>query len=381
VTALLLKQQGYDVHGVFIRSWDSHEETGAYSKGPEFSKNCAEREFEMVQGICAQLGIPCTMVDFVREYWNEVFVPFLDEYEQGNTPNPDILCNRFIKFDAFVKYAIDTVEADFVATGHYAKLRRPDDEHGHSCSPQLLQAIDGAKDQTYFLSGVPLNMFDKVLFPLADLEKMAVKQLASDHGLLSASKKESMGICFVGKRPMVEFLKEYLPVQTPGKFEDSDGNVIGEHAGLSFFTIGQKAAIGGQPLKWYVARKDKARNVIEVAPSRDHVSLHTAKIWTRLSSFNWLHLEHALSITKEGATMNFKARTLHRGPLLQCKVTTDATDTTPFQDVMLLVQFTEKEQFGVAVGQQVVLYDGEVCVGGGRIEHTEAPVETREIMS
>ena len=195
VAALLLKQQGFDVHGVFIRSWDSREESGSYTKKGKFSGNCAERDFEMVQKICGQLGIPCSMVDFVKEYWNEVFLPFLDDNERGNTPNPDILCNRFLKFDACVNYAIKDIGADFVATGHYAKLGRTGGENGcRRGSPQLqlLQAVDDSKDQTYFLSGVPLEMFERVLFPLADIRKSTVKQLASDEGLLSATKKENV---------------------------------------------------------------------------------------------------------------------------------------------------------------------------------------------
>ena len=228
VTALLLKQQGYDVIGIFMKNWDDTDENGYCT---------ATEDYKDVAKVAAKIGIPYYSVNFEKEYWDRVFTYFLDEYKKGRTPNPDVICNNEIKFKAFLDYAI-SLGADYVATGHYAQVER--DENGHQ---HLLRAADSNKDQTYFLSQLSAEQLDRVMFPLGGMVKPEVRAIAKEAGLAVYDKKDSVGICFIGEKNFREFLSNYLPAK-PGKMMTLDGEVKGEHAGLMYYTIGQRRGLG-----------------------------------------------------------------------------------------------------------------------------------------
>ncbi len=228
VVALRLKQQGYDVVGVFMKNWDDTDENGVCT---------ATEDYKDVAKVAAKIGIPYYSVNFEKEYWDRVFTYFLDEYKKGRTPNPDVICNKEIKFKAFLDYALE-LGADYVATGHYAQLNRDADGHMH-----LMRAVDSNKDQTYFLSQLSTEQLDRVMFPIGDLEKPQVRKMAEEAGLATAHKKDSVGICFIGEKNFKSFLGQYLPA-TPGQMMTVDGEVKGEHAGLMYYTIGQRRGLG-----------------------------------------------------------------------------------------------------------------------------------------
>jgi tRNA-specific 2-thiouridylase len=229
VAASILVKKGYEVEGVFMRNWDVKEETGACE---------GDQDYEDVQKVCRQLGIKCHEVNFTKDYWNRVFQGFLSEYINGRTPNPDILCNKEIKFDCFIDYALKQRQGAMIATGHYARID----------GDRLLRGFDRSKDQSYFLSHISLKALRLSLFPVGHLCKSEVKRMAASLGLATAYKKESMGICFIGKRSFPQFIRQYVP-HTPGPFCSLDGTILGQHEGLWRYTIGQNAAIGGQAQK------------------------------------------------------------------------------------------------------------------------------------
>ena len=342
VSAWLLLQQGYRVSGLYMVNWTEDEE--GYCT--------AAQDFQDARAVCDELGIPLHRADFSRQYRERVFERFLADYAAGKTPNPDVLCNREVKFQPFREHAL-RLGADFIATGHYARLAQGPD------GPRLLRARDANKDQTYFLATVERAMFQRVLFPVGDLTKPEVRRLAARAGLPNHRKPDSVGVCFIGERPMREFLARYLEPQ-PGPIEDDAGQVLGEHRGLMSFTLGQRRGLriggrrGAREAPWYVVGKDLARNALLVSQDPAHPCLFSRQLFT--APFHWIRRPDPLPPV-------LSARIRHRQPLQDC-----ATDMLEY--ARLAVRFDEPQRAATA-GQYAVLYDGEECLGGAEIEATK----------
>jgi tRNA-specific 2-thiouridylase len=342
VSALLLKQQGYDVEGLFMKNWEEDD-------GTEYCT--AMDDLADAQAVADKLGIKLHKANFAAEYWDRVFDHFLDEYKAGRTPNPDILCNKEIKFKAFLDYAVH-LGADYIATGHYCRRQEID---GEAC---LVKGIDNNKDQSYFLHAVGGDKIAKTLFPVGELEKPEVRRLAEEHDLITYNKKDSTGICFIGERRFKDFLKQYIPAQ-PGNIETPDGDIIGKHDGLMYHTLGQRQGLGIGGLSnynedpWYVAKKDLSRNVLIAVQGGNHPLLFCDALIA--SKLDWVN--HA---PVDGTKL--MAKTRYRQPDQACTVTT-------LEDGRLQVVFDEPQR-AVTPGQSVVFYEGEVCLGGGIIEST-----------
>lgn len=340
VAALLLLQQGYRVEGLFMKNWEEDD-------GTEYCT--AKEDLADAQAVCDTLGIKLHTANFAAEYWDNVFEHFLDEYKAGRTPNPDILCNREIKFKAFLEYA-KTLGADLIATGHYARRA---DRNGQSL---LLKGLDNNKDQSYFLHAVGGKEISQSLFPIGEYEKSVVRQLAEKHGLITASKKDSTGICFIGERRFTDFLKQYLPAQ-PGPIETTTGEVIGQHAGLMYHTIGQRQGLGIGGLKdaseepWYVLAKDLKRNVLVVGQGNEHPWLFSRTLFA--GQVHWVNP------VEFSGPKQLSAKVRYRQPDQQCSVIPEGDGYR--------VTFTEPQR-AVTLGQSVVFYDGDICLGGGIIE-------------
>ena len=340
VSAALLLEQGYLVEGLFMKNWDEDD-------GTEY---CTAREdLADAQAVSDRLGIKLHTANFAAEYWDNVFEHFLEEYQAGRTPNPDILCNREIKFKAFLDYAL-SLGADLIATGHYARRA---DRDGQSL---LLRGLDSNKDQSYFLHAVGGEQLARTLFPVGELEKPEVRRIAEKYELATARKKDSTGICFIGERRFSDFLKRYLPAQ-PGDIETTEGQVIGRHHGLMYHTIGQRQGLGIGGLQgasddpWYVLRKDLQRNVLVVGQGNDHPWLFSSAL--ECSNIYWVN---PLSITEP---LRLTAKVRYRQPDQDCVLEPTADGW--------LIRF-DQPQRAVTPGQSVVLYQGEVCLGGGVIE-------------
>ncbi len=341
VSAYLLLQQGYQVEGLFMKNWDEDD-------GTEYCT--AMEDLADAQQVCDTLGIKLHQANFAAEYWDNVFEHFLHEYKAGRTPNPDILCNREIKFKAFLEYA-KILGADLIATGHYVRRRDVDDR------TELLRGLDGNKDQSYFLHAVGGDEIAQTLFPVGELEKPEVRRIAEQNGLVTASKKDSTGICFIGERRFRDFLRQYLPAQ-PGRIETPEGEDIGEHQGLMYHTLGQRQGlgIGGLPnhpdAPWYVAGKDLQRNVLIAVQGKNHPLLFSD--WLTTSDIYWVNAAPELPL-------RCSAKVRYRQDDQSC---------TLFRDEQgYRVEF-DQPQRAVTPGQSLVLYDGDVCLGGGVIEHT-----------
>lgn len=340
VTALLLQQQGYAVEGLFMKNWDEDD-------GSEYCT--AKADLADAQAVADKLGIKLHTANFASEYWDNVFEHFLAEYQAGRTPNPDILCNREIKFKVFLDYAT-LLGADLIATGHYCRVRTVGGR------TQLLKGLDPNKDQSYFLHAVSEAALARTLFPIGELEKPAVRALAEQHGLATARKKDSTGICFIGERRFKDFLERYLPAQ-PGVMETVNGQPIGQHSGLMYYTIGQRQGLGiggtkdGSEEPWYVAHKDLQRNVLVVAQG-EHPALYAQAL--ACSQLHWISGEMPVA----GSRITCKIR--YRQQDQQCQL-------TPQADGSLQVLFHEPQR-AVTPGQSIVFYDGDVCLGGGIIE-------------
>ena len=348
VAALLLKEQGYEVVGLFMHNWEE-EEGGCCT---------AAEDWTDVVGVAGKLGIPCYSVNFAEEYMNRVFEYFLDEYKKGRTPNPDVLCNREIKFAPFKDYAME-LGADFVATGHYCDIG---EENG---LPVLLKAVDQNKDQTYFLNQVRTRQLERVLFPLGKLEKPEVRRIAEENGLVTAKKKDSTGICFIGERKFRNGLAEYWPGK-PGKIVDTTGKVVGEHLGLMYYTLGQRKGLylGGlkgekEEGRWFVVKKDLANNVLYVSHG-DETPLYSVSC--EVSGMNWIP---SSPVAQKGNSFDCFAKFRYRQPDQAVRVTVKP-------DGGLHIDFKEKQR-AVTEGQFAVLYDGENCLGGGTIDSAEYP--------
>jgi len=340
VAALLLLEQGYRVEGLFMKNWDEDD-------GTEYCT--AKADLADAQAVCDRIGIQLHTANFAAEYWDRVFEHFLAEYQAGRTPNPDILCNKEIKFKAFLDYAI-VLGADFIATGHYARNRIVNG------TGQLLKGLDANKDQSYFLHAVGGAQIAKTLFPVGELPKPQVRDIARKHDLITHDKKDSTGICFIGERRFKDFLQRYLPAQ-PGVIEDVDGNRVGEHHGLMYHTIGQRQGLGiggvhgAGDAPWYVVEKDLARNVLIVAQGSQHPRLFKNALL--LSEVHWISGE------APALPARIAAKTRYRQSDQACVVERDGDGYR--------VRFNTPQR-AITPGQSCVFYDGEVCLGGGVIE-------------
>lgn len=350
VTALLLKEQGYDVVGIFMKNWDDTDEFGVCT---------ATEDFDDVVRVSNQLDIPYYSVNFEKEYWDKVFTYFLDEYKAGRTPNPDVMCNKEIKFKAFLDHAL-SLGADYVATGHYAQVRQT---NGHY---ELLRGVDQNKDQSYFLNQLSEDVLRRVMFPLGNLTKKEVRAIAEEHELVTAKKKDSTGICFIGERDFKEFLSEYLPAQ-PGEMKTLAGEVKGEHDGLMYYTIGQRQGlgIGGAGEPWFVVGKNLEENVLYVEQGFNNPYLYSDSLIA--TDVNWINPDRI----EQSFTCTAKFRYRQKDSGVRVKI---------LDDERVHVQFDDLER-AVTPGQSVVLYDGEVCLGGGTIDKIMKDGKTLDYVS
>lgn len=339
VAALLLKEQGYDVVGVFMKNWEEKDDNGVCTA-------TADRDDAM--RVADAIGIPCYTINFTKEYMDRVFSYFLDEYRKLRTPNPDILCNTEIKFKAFLEFAIG-MEADHLATGHYARLDRGGERL------RLIRAADGSKDQTYFLAGLHEDQLSRVLFPVGGLLKSEVRDIAKRAGLATAAKKDSTGVCFIGERNFKKFLMGFLPAQ-PGDIVDLTGRVLGRHDGLMYYTMGQRRGLGvggkdfGSGESWFVVGKDIKRNLL-IVQQGEHEELFSSALSCSKLSF----------ISKRGCEEPFRctAKFRYRQP--------DQSVTVIPEGDGCRIDFDEPQR-AVTKGQWAVLYDGDECLGGGEID-------------
>jgi len=344
VAALLLLEQGYTVEGLFMKNWE----------GDDDDEHCtAKADMIDAMAVCDRLNIPFHFVNFAREYWDRVFAYFLEEYRAGRTPNPDILCNREIKFRAFLDHALNNLGAQAIATGHYARLRH--DAHG----THLLKGLDDNKDQSYFLHALSQEQVSRVLFPVGDLPKPEVRRLAEQAGFATAKKKDSTGICFIGERRFTEFLQRYLPAQ-PGAIVTLDGQVIAQHHGLMYYTLGQRQGLGIGGLRdfgeepWFVVDKDLAHNRLIVTQGTDHPSLYRSALLA--THIHWV-ADQAPSLP-----LRCSAKTRYRQPDQDCTIEKYSDDT-------IKVVFTQPQR-AMTPGQSVVFYRAGECLGGAVIDQT-----------
>ena len=350
VAALLLQQQGFVVEGLFMKNWEDDD-------SEEFCSSKADMIDAMA--VCDRLNIPFHFVNFAREYWDRVFAYFLEEYRNGRTPNPDILCNREIKFRAFLDHALNQLGAQAIATGHYARLRH--DAQG----THLLKGLDDNKDQSYFLHALSQEQLKHVLFPLGELPKPEVRRIAEQAGLATAKKKDSTGICFIGERRFSEFLQRYLPAQ-PGKIVTLEGQTIGQHHGLMYYTLGQRQGLGIGGLRdfgeepWFVVEKDLIQNRLIVTQGTDHPSLYQPALIA--AQVHWI-AGHAPKLP-----LHCVAKTRYRQPDQNCTLEKLSADT-------IKVQFDQLQR-AITPGQSVVFYTDDECLGGAVIEHALNNEET-----
>lgn len=341
VAAILLKKQGYEVIGLFMRNWDSSINNDILGN-PNLNNNICpqEQDYNDALEVCKKIDIPLHRVDFVKEYWDNVFTYFLDELQKGRTPNPDIMCNKYIKFDVFIKEAIK-LGADYIATGHYARI-----ENG-----KLLRAKDLNKDQTYFLSQLSKQQLENVLFPIGEMEKPEVRKIALKYNLITAKKKDSTGICFIGERNFTNFLKNYLPSKEGKIIDISTGKIIGNHIGLMYYTIGQRKGldIGGGKEKLYVVGKNLENNILYTAYGEDNEYLFSDE--AIIDTINW-----TVDIKPISCTVKFRYRQK------DINVTVNYVD-----DNTIIVKYNEKCK-AVTPGQACVFYLNDLCMGGGIIK-------------
>jgi len=343
VSAYLLLQQGYVVEGLFMKNWEEDD-------GTEYCT--AKEDLKDAQAVCDKLGIKLHTANFAAEYWDNVFEHFLAEYKAGRTPNPDILCNKEIKFKAFLEYA-QALGADYIATGHYTR-RSADTECAH-----LLKGLDPNKDQSYFLHAVNGKQIAKTLFPVGELPKPEVRRIAQEQGLATYAKKDSTGICFIGERRFKDFLQQYLPAQK-GTIVTDEGKVIGEHQGLMYYTIGQRQGIGIGGVKnsaeapWFVVSKDLINNRLVIGQGHEHSLMMSRSLYSE--KLDWVAGECPT------LPLRCKAKTRYRQPDQDCVIYSEGKG--------IRVIFDEPQR-AVTAGQSAVFYSGDVCLGGGVIESTQ----------
>lgn len=341
VSAALLKEQGFDVVGLYMSNWKETDPNGCCT---------GEQDWTDVRYVCDKIGIPYYSVDFSKQYMDNVFKLFVDEYKKGRTPNPDVLCNREVKFGPFADFARE-LGADYIATGHYCKVRHDGDMH------YLLRAKDENKDQTYFLNQVSSHQLRDVIFPLGDLTKPAVRELALKFDIPVAKKKDSTGICFIGERNFRQFLSQYIPMKD-GDIVTQDGKVVGRHRGVYFYTLGQRRGLGiggsadGNGERWFVLGKDVANNRLIVSQGEDDILFKDGLV---TEGFNFITPAPAKEFDCE-------VRIKHRQPLQRAHLSVlDNGDTR--------IVFNEKQR-AIAEGQYAVVYYGDICLGGGAINHS-----------
>ena len=340
VAAIILQKQGYEVIGLFMRNWDSLAD-GEIDGAPTTEQGICPQEvdYEDAKKVCEKLNIPLHRKDFIKEYWDYVFTYFLDELKKGRTPNPDIMCNKYIKFDMF-KQEAEKLGADYIATGHYARIK----------DGKLLRGVDSNKDQTYFLCQVSKDQFENVLFPIGDMNKSEVRKIAEEYDLVTADKKDSTGICFIGERNFRNFLKNYLPNQ-PGDIVNIDTNeVVGKHVGLMNYTIGQRRGlnIGGTKDRMFVVGKDLDKNILYICTGNEDYLISDSCI---INEINYLGDE---KITKCSAKFRYRSNDV--------EVELEWLDNNE-----ILVKYPQGFK-SVTPGQACVLYNGEECLGGGIIK-------------
>ncbi|NHB86843.1 tRNA 2-thiouridine(34) synthase MnmA [Photorhabdus tasmaniensis] len=342
VSAYLLQQQGYQVAGLFMKNWEEDDDEEYCSAATDLAD---------AQSVCDKLGIELHTVNFAAEYWDNVFEHFLSEYKAGRTPNPDILCNKEIKFKAFLEFAAEDLAADYIATGHYVRRK---DINGKS---QLLRGLDNNKDQSYFLYTLSHQQIAQSLFPIGELEKPEVRRIAEKIGLVTAKKKDSTGICFIGERKFRDFLGRYLPAK-PGPIMTVDGETLGEHQGLMYHTLGQRKGLRiggtkeGSEEPWYVIDKDVQNNILIVAQGHEHPRMMSAGLIAQQ-----LHWVDRQPLTEE---IRCVVKTRYRQQDIPCTV-------TPINEDKIEVRFANPVA-AVTPGQSAVFYQGEICLGGGVIE-------------
>ncbi|MED1508008.1 tRNA 2-thiouridine(34) synthase MnmA [Bacillus proteolyticus] len=337
VAALLLKEQGYDVIGIFMKNWDDTDENGVCT---------ATEDYNDVIEVCNQIGIPYYAVNFEKQYWDKVFMYFLDEYRAGRTPNPDVMCNKEIKFKAFLEHAI-ALGADYVATGHYARVAYMDGEY------KMLRGVDDNKDQTYFLNQLSQEQLSKTMFPLGELKKPQIREMATAAGLATAAKKDSTGICFIGERNFKDFLSNYLPAQ-PGVMQTLSGEVKGKHDGLMYYTIGQRhgLGIGGNGDPWFAVGKNLKDNILYVDQGFHNELLYGDEVIA--TNVGWV--SNKAKETEFTCTAKFRYRQADN------KVTVQIVDENT---VRILC---DEPIRAITPGQAVVFYDGDECLGGATID-------------
>lgn len=344
VSALLLKEQGYQVEALFMKNWDEDD-------GTEYCT--ARKDLEDCLRICDKLDIELHTANFAKNYWDNVFEHFLKEYKAGRTPNPDILCNREIKFKVFIDYA-EKLGAQWIATGHYTRIKKT--ETNNREQTQLHKGLDENKDQSYFLHAVPEFQLAKTLFPIGNMEKTAVRELAKKNDLHVFEKKDSTGICFIGERRFKDFLENYIPAQ-PGEVLDNNGNKLGKHNGLMFHTIGQRQGLGiggvqgANENPWYVAEKNLENNTLIVVQGNNHPSLFKSEL--KAEEAHWIN-------GLPSRTFHCKAKIRYRQTDQPCNVEVDSSGS-------ILVNFDEPQR-AVTPGQYIVFYQGDHCLGGAVIQ-------------
>ena len=338
VCAALLKEQGHDVIGLFMKNWEEFDEYGVCQ---------ASKEYRDVEKVCHKLNIPCYSVEFIDEYRKQVFEKFVDDYKKGLTPNPDVLCNREIKFDVFYHRAME-MGADFLATGHYCRI-----SHGQAGKPTLFKGVDSNKDQSYFLHSVEGEVFKNVSFPLGEMTKSQVRNLAKKYNLPTCEKKDSTGICFIGERNFKNFLSQFISFH-PGEFQNLEGEVVGEHSGASFYTLGQRKGLGlgGAGSPWYVVKKDNSQNIVYVERGEKHPALFCDDL--EAFDVSWIQKMPSFPL-KCQAKVRYRQK--------------DQTCWVEIQDEVLKVTF-ERPQRAIAPGQSIVFYNGQECLGGAVIKKT-----------
>lgn len=342
VSAYLLLKQGYTVEGLFMKNWEE-DDTDDYC--------AAAQDLADAQAVCTKLGIRLHTINFAAEYWDRVFEHFLQEYRAGRTPNPDIMCNKEVKFKAFLEFALEDLGADYIATGHYA---RRSEVNGQVV---MQRGIDANKDQSYFLYTLSAAHLAKTLFPVGDLNKTDVRQIAHKLGLVTAVKKDSTGICFIGERKFKDFLQQYIPAQ-PGTIETTAGEAVGQHQGLMYYTLGQRKGIGIGGLKnhpeqpWFVVGKNMDTNKLIIGQGHDHPLLMSTGLLA--NQIHWVNRQPLTNIRR------LTAKTRYRQADVTCEV-------RPLDDTTLKVIF-DAPVSAVTPGQSVVFYDGDQCLGGGIID-------------
>ena len=348
VAAYLLKEAGYDVTCAFMRNWDAYANNDIMGNPTISDDVCPqEQDYMDAKAVADKLGLPLLRVDFVKEYWDHVFSAFLEEYKKGRTPNPDILCNKYIKFESFLNYAMDN-GFDMVATGHYAQVKHEDAES------VLLRGADNNKDQTYFLCQISQDALSKTLFPIGNIEKSEVRRIANELDLVIANKKDSTGICFIGERNFRQFLQNYLPAKDGDIVNIDTLEVVGKHVGVLYYTIGQRKGlgIGGNGGPWFVVSKDVEKNILYVCDGDENDWLFSTSCL--VSDINYFSKNKFNGVKHCSAKFRYRQK--------------DNDVSISFVDETTILCVFDKPIASVTCGQEAVFYEGEICLGGGVID-------------